>query len=276
LGDILDTKREEDSVTAIVPALNEEKYIEQSVHGMIEVFRSNNLPYEIIIINDGSSDRTGEIAEALAKKNKNIQVVHHETPKGLGGAYKVGIALTKTQYVIMLVANNENDLASTNNTIQQRGKADMIIPFPRNMAERPVNRQIASRLFTAVAKGISGAKVGVQLKYYNGSVLHKTELIKSINIKTDSYAYQAEALIKLISRGNSFIEVPKTVNFNQHSTSAFKINNFVGVGKFFLNILFDFQIRKPFKRPSIPIPTLNKEPHSAVLFSEKGAEKASI
>lgn len=267
---------EGDSVTAIVPALNEEKYIEQSVKGMIEVFRANNMSYEIIIINDGSKDRTGEIAETLSKKNKNIQAVHHETPRGLGGAYKKGIALTKTQYVIMLVGNNENDLASTNNTIQQRGKADMIIPFPRNMAERPVNRQIASRLFTALAKGISGAKVGVKLKYYNGSVLHKTELIKSINIETDSYAYQAEALIKLISRGNSFIEVPKTVNFNQHATSAFKIQNFVGVGKFFINILFDFQIKRPFKRPSKPVPALAKEPSSAVLFSEKGAGKLSI
>lgn len=244
----MDTREEEASITAIVPALNEEDSIEEAVREIVGIFNSNNLPYKILIVNDGSSDRTGEIAETLSKENENIRVIHHETPRGLGGSYKEGVALTKTQYVIMLVGNNEGDPASAEYIIKQMGKADMIIPYPENIAERPIKRQIVSRLFTALVRGLSGIKLGVKLKYYNGSVLHKTELIKSIHIETDSYAYQAEALIKLISMGYSYKEVPKRVNYNQHATSAFKIRNFVGVGKFFFNMMFNSKIQRPLQK----------------------------
>ena len=124
------------------------------------------------------------------------------------------------------------------------GTADMIVPYPENINKRQLNRRIASKLFTAAVRQISGIK----LKYFNGSVLHRTELINSIKIKTNSYAYQAEALTKLINQGFSYKEVPMTVNYNQHSSNAFKIRNFLGIVKFFIFLVGNSFTKKYVKK----------------------------
>jgi hypothetical protein len=90
------------------------------------------------------------------------------------------------------------------------------------------------------------------LKYYNHYVLHKREIINSININTVSYAFQAEALIKLIKRGHSHIEVGVRDDFsNDVPSKAFRLSNIIGVA-FFLFRTFDevyfrnYSKKKPF------------------------------
>lgn len=64
-------------ITIILPCYNEEAIIETNLKTITEYLNNSNFNYEILIINDGSSDRTGDIADELEKGTKNIRVIHH-------------------------------------------------------------------------------------------------------------------------------------------------------------------------------------------------------
>jgi hypothetical protein len=71
-----------------------------------------------------------------------------------------------------------------------------------------------------------------KLNYFNGTVVHKKNLIKSINIKADNFAFQAEALVKLIKKNCSFVQIPIYIKPRTYGkSSAMKIKNLIAVVK---------------------------------------------
>ena len=98
------------SISLIVPAFNEEEILEET----IEIFRENLSSvcdeYEIIIIDDGSTDRTGEIANQLAERHKSVRVMHHFTNKGAGAALLTGLRVARNGLVLTNCADRPFDL----------------------------------------------------------------------------------------------------------------------------------------------------------------------
>src|SRR6516164_6071404 len=90
------------SVSFVVPALNEEKVVEQTIrdiHSHVNRLVQTN---EIILIDDGSTDRTGQIMDALARELTNIRVLHNRPNIGLGASYQRGVSEARYDYVMML------------------------------------------------------------------------------------------------------------------------------------------------------------------------------
>ena len=96
--------------------------------------------------------------------------------------------------------------ANVRNIISHVGRADIVIPCLLADRTRPWLRRLTSRLFVLTVNGL----FGLRIRYYNGAVVHRRELIQGVTIETDSFAYQAEALIKLLREGHSYIEVSYT------------------------------------------------------------------
>src|SRR5690606_10740249 len=91
-------------VSIILPAFNEAAILEQNIVVIEEYLRSieSRYRFEIMIINDGSSDGTGEIAEELASRFPNLRVLHHPTNFGLGQAFKTGFSESRGDYVVTM------------------------------------------------------------------------------------------------------------------------------------------------------------------------------
>ena len=98
------------SISIILPALNEEGNIEAAVKDIQSYFDSREEKYEIIVINDGSTDSTGDIAERLAKENGSVRVVHHPTNKGYGSALKRGFDISRYKYVFFTDSDRQFDV----------------------------------------------------------------------------------------------------------------------------------------------------------------------
>ncbi len=98
------------SISIILPALNEEGNIEAAVKDIQSYFNSREEKYEIIVINDGSTDSTGEIAERLAGEDGTIRVVHHPTNKGYGSALKRGFDASRYKYVFFTDSDRQFDV----------------------------------------------------------------------------------------------------------------------------------------------------------------------
>ena len=90
------------SLSVFFPCYNEEQNVEQLVNEALQALNGIVQQYEIIIINDGSSDNTGSIANALQQKHDTVRVIHHETNKGYGAALISGFRNARYEQVFLL------------------------------------------------------------------------------------------------------------------------------------------------------------------------------
>src|SRR5215468_5796926 len=90
------------SITLVVPALNEETLIVETVEQIVEVTEGRFAEYEVLLINDGSTDSTGRLMDGLAARNPRIRVFHNPTNIGLGSSYHLGVAQARYEFVMLL------------------------------------------------------------------------------------------------------------------------------------------------------------------------------
>lgn len=213
------------SVTFVMPALNEEANLAHAVSEVIPATVGLD-DYEIVIVNDGSTDRTGEIAEGMARENPRIRVVHNPHNIGFGGAYKVGVANARLPYVIMVPGDSNHPPEGVTPILALIGQADIVVPYVSNPEVRGPKRMIISAAYTKLLNFL----FRLNLPYYNGLVLHRTELLRTITIETNGYSYQSEALVKLLRRGATTVTVAVPLAHSDPNTRAFKLKNILRVG----------------------------------------------
>lgn len=191
-------------VSFIIPAFNEQKNIGIAVERIIKAAQRILSDYEIILINDGSTDKTGKVAERLASKNKKITVVNNESNMGMGYSYWVGIERAKFEYAMIIFGDGDQPMESIKIVLEKIGEADMIIPFYTNFAQTKTwFRHLLSTSYTHLINNITG----LMIFYYNGITLHKTHMVKSLKGLSDGFGFQSEIIVSLIKGGASFIQV---------------------------------------------------------------------
>jgi len=214
------------SISIIIPALNEEGNLEACVKETLGALDDMFGSYEILIFDDGSTDSTGRIAEELAAGNENIKVIHNGTTMGFGYNYREGVKLASCDYIIMVPGDNEMPGNSIKEILRHVGSADIIIPYIINKEVRSPLRRIISRAGMSFINLLFGLKI----RYYNGPVLHKGDIIKSIPLTTNSFAYQIEALVRLLKAGYTYVEVGMNIRIREYGTTKiFRIKNLVNV-----------------------------------------------
>ena len=230
-----------DSVSIIVPAYNEEGNIERTIDELIEITEESHDLVEIIVINDGSIDKTGEIIEKYAENYPFIKAYHNRPNKGLGYTYRKGVELATKNYITLVPGDGEICKDSIKTYLALTGYADIIIPFIQNYWIRPLSRQFLSKTFTMLVNAISG----LNITYYNGPVIHKAELLKKRKINADGFGYQAELLVKMIKEGASFVQVSMLLQPRRYgATSALNLKNFIDVAKTLYEIFSYCYLRK--------------------------------
>ena len=195
------------SISIIIPALNEGQVVNDTVAEVTTAVERSFVNYEIVLVDDGSTDETGAIMDRLAAGNQRIRAIHNERNLGFGGAYKRGVGAVTQEYVIMVPGDNAFSAASLDPIFAAVGTADIVIPVVMNPEARTFGRRVASKGFTTLMNVLFDLKVG----YYNGPVVHRLDLLRQISITTNGFAYQAEVLVKLLKRGYSFVEVSTEV-----------------------------------------------------------------
>lgn len=96
-------------ISVVAPAHNEEKCIGLFIRKVIKTFKDNNLKGEIIIVNDASEDKTKEIIEDIAKKEKLVKIINNRKNKGLTGATWVGFKNAKENIIVFLPSDLESN-----------------------------------------------------------------------------------------------------------------------------------------------------------------------
>lgn len=231
-----DEPRSRRSVTVVVPALNEARGLEGAVDIILAALARRGTAYEVIIIDDGSTDGTGMLADGLAARHPRVQALHHARPCGLGGTVREGYARARMEHVLWVDGKGATTPEALDAILARCGEADLVVPYPVNQHERLWFRRAISRAFVGLLNGIF--RIG--LSYYTMPVLCKTSLARAVRLDTRSHALQAEMLIKLIKAGCSYVTVPVRDNyaFAWNHTKAFRWANVSGVAAFLARTLW--------------------------------------
>jgi glycosyltransferase involved in cell wall biosynthesis len=219
----------------VIPCFNEEDNVAATVHSVREAMGGRD-DYEIVLVNDTSTDHTLERMQALAAADSHIRVLDNPVNLGFGGSYKRGARDATATYVMMLPGDDGFPGPSIAEIISHAGEADIIIPIVTNPGARSRFRAFASKGFTTLLNWVFWLNVG----YYNGAVLQRNDLLRAIEIKTNSFAYQAEAVVKLIARGATYTHCYVRIQDRAAGrSSALGLKNQVAVWKTILHLLGD-------------------------------------
>jgi glycosyltransferase involved in cell wall biosynthesis len=237
------------TISIIVPAFNEEANLAGTIEAINDALGDSFSDHEILIFDDKSKDRTGEIADRLAKKDKRIKAIHNPVNMGFGYNYKEGVRLASMEYVMMVPGDNEIPGTALKKILAEVGKADIVVPYTANPEVRPMSRRIVSRLFVMVMNAISG----LDLRYYNGTCVLKNSAVKKVPITTHGFAYMATILSRLIKSGSSYVEVGVDITQRQGGRSkAFAMRNVISVAKALWDLFIEIRVterRRYDKRP---------------------------
>jgi len=191
-------------ITAVMPSLNEEKNLVAAVGNVLDSYQRMGITGEVVIVNDGSSDETGKIAEGLKASHPGVQVIHHESPQGIGGSFWDGVKAARGEVVVMIPGDGENDAAEILRYLPLMDQVDVVVPYVFNRQVRSKARRKISNLY----RGIINITFGTTLNYMNGTVLYRKCILEQVELNARGFFYQTELLIKCIRAGYLYAEVP--------------------------------------------------------------------
>ena len=219
----------------IVPCLNEEELVEKSIKEIIKAIHLVNLKdYEIIIIDDYSTDTTWEIISNLKKKNKNIKLIRNHRNLGLGYNFKKGYEISKKDNIILIPSDNSHSAKEISKIISNIGKNfDVVTTYYSNTSQRSFLRNLFTKTYTPFLNFI----FGTNFKYFNGITLYNKKNLKKIKLNNNSFSYQIEIFVFLFYQKKfRYKIIPTILNDRKKGSKAFKLKNSILVIFFILKI----------------------------------------
>lgn len=124
-------------LSVFFPFWNEEKNIEKVVKNAIPIVNKVSQKWEIIMVDDGSSDKTLEIAQKLASQNSNLRVVSHIPNRGYGAALKEGFANARYDLIVFNDGDGQFDFSEVTKFIEKIKGSDIVIGFRKKRHDHP-------------------------------------------------------------------------------------------------------------------------------------------
>lgn len=230
------------TISLIVPALNEEAVIASVLEGITAQAEGHFRDYELIAVNDGSSDATGAIMEQFAARNPKIRVLHNQPNIGLGASFQKGLKQAHHQYVMLLCGDGGLPARSLPAIFNMIGSADLIIPYMINLRQiKSPARYLISRTYSNLLNLLFGFK----LRYYNGLPVYRRSLLDAIRITSSGFGFQAEIVVKLLKSRCTYIEVGVEGAEEKGRSIALRPRNVLSVSKTLFDLLFEILSFRP-------------------------------
>lgn len=186
-------------LSLILPVLNEQELLEETVEIFCRDLSSSVYNYEIVIVNDGSQDNTGRIAEDLAKRHANVRVIHNPRNLGSGKSLLIGFKEAKYGLVLTNFADRPFDTKELKNILPiiEKEGLDFIVITRHDRSANSFFRKATSLTNYFLIRTLFGVKV----KDYQFVQIYKKEVIDSINVEATQTFVPPELIIKAISKG---------------------------------------------------------------------------
>jgi glycosyltransferase involved in cell wall biosynthesis len=221
-------------ISIFIPCLNEEKKVVGAIEKISSACEDTQRSFEILVFDDGSTDRTSEIVEEyrLSHPALSISLVRRETNKGLAPNFIDGAFYAKGRYYRCVAGDDYESPEAHRAILRELGAADMIIPVYTHVENRGPVRTLISKAYTWAVNQASGFRI----RYYNGFPVYHRWHVMRYGGEGTGFGFQAELITRLLNEGMTYKEIDLTAYYDG-VTKAFTLRNFVSVSYSLFKIL---------------------------------------
>jgi len=200
----------------VIPAYNEEESIEATLCTLDDAAKSKKLRYEIVVVDDGSSDKTSLRASMYARRNGHVKIIRCIKNMGKGYAIKTGFMQARGEAVVFADSDMEIDLNIVSTYVEALQHGDIVIGtkwHPDSIVDMPLVRRILSHGFNVLARILTGARLKdtqVGLKAMKKKAFAK--IFPRLTVKR--YAFDVELLAVANLYGLKIVEMPTQIKMN--------------------------------------------------------------
>jgi glycosyltransferase involved in cell wall biosynthesis len=229
-------KTEKVFVSVIMPAYNEDKRIEACFNKVAEVLKDYGKPFEVILEEDGSTDKTPEIIDSLAGKYSYVRVLHFRRKMGKGFGIRKCFEIAKGEYIVLIDSDMEYPPEKIPELLEKMNGNDIVVGSRsiwknRKNGNVKVVRVHLSRTYSMLIRRL----FGISLKdYQSGFKAFRYEVIKTIQpLTSNGFEIDSEILIKALERGYKIGFIPIAYSYKGNS----KVNIFSDSIRMLLSLL---------------------------------------
>jgi glycosyltransferase involved in cell wall biosynthesis len=231
------------NLSIVIPLLNEEESLQELHDWIVTVMKSNNYTYEVLFIDDGSTDNSWSIIEKLSTENPNIKGIRFLKNFGKSQALHAGFAKAQGDVIITMDADlqdNPEEIPELNEMIVNGG-FDLVSGWKKKRYDSVVSKNLPSKLFNWAARQTSG----VQLNDFNcGLKAYKKSVVKNIEVSGEMHRY-----IPVLAKNAGFSKIGEKVVKHQarkYGETKFGMERFING---FLDLITIWFLSRFGKRP---------------------------
>ena len=230
-------------ISVVIPLLNEDESLNELYDWVAKVMQSNRYSYEVLFIDDGSTDKSWKVIEELSKKDSNVKGIRFQRNFGKSQALNAGFKVVEGDVVITMDADlqdSPDEIPELYELIVKEGY-DLISGWKKKRYDSKIRKNIPSKLFNAAARKTSGLK----LHDFNcGLKAYKNEVVKNVDVSGEMHRY-----IPVLAKNAGFNKIGEKVVIHQarkYGVTKFGLDRFING---FLDLITIWFISKFGKRP---------------------------
>jgi glycosyltransferase involved in cell wall biosynthesis len=185
------------SLSVFFPCYNEQENVERVAKAALELLESLGIDYEIIIVDDGSKDNTGKIADKLAAENNHIKAVHHSPNRGYGAALQSGFKAATKDYVFYTDGDGQFDIKELPMLFKYTAQYDIVTGF-RIKRQDNFMRKLNAFCWTTMVNFLFGMKIKDMDCAFK---LYKRKIFDEINLKSTGALINTEIFARAHNKG---------------------------------------------------------------------------
>jgi glycosyltransferase involved in cell wall biosynthesis len=230
-------------ISIVIPLLNEEESLQELQQWIVKVMAENNFSYEVIFIDDGSTDNSWNTIEQLAAQNPNIKGIRFQKNYGKSQALHAGFAKAQGDVIITMDADlqdSPDEIPELYNMVTKQD-FDLVSGWKKKRYDSVVAKNLPSKLFNWAARKTSGVKLN---DFNCGLKAYKNIVVKNIEVSGEMHRY-----IPVLAKNAGFAKIGEKVVIHQarkYGTSKFGMSRFVNG---FLDLITIWFLSRFGKRP---------------------------
>jgi glycosyltransferase involved in cell wall biosynthesis len=214
-------------VSIVIPCYNEEAILESNLKRVVDFLETKNDKYvwEIVLVNDGSKDNTGKIADEFARQRADVRVIHHPVNLNLGLALQTGFRHSKGDIIVVLDVDLSYSVECMEQMVDKlvETSADIVLASPYMKGGKvtgvPFSRRVMSKWVNRIMR------MAAQDKYHTYTAMvraYRTSFIRSLNLKTRDYEVSPEIIYKAMILRARIVEIPAHLDWTEQNKFAGK------------------------------------------------------
>jgi glycosyltransferase involved in cell wall biosynthesis len=193
------------SMSVIIPVYNEVELLGEAVHRINAFIAAHFSDYELVIIESGSTDGTGNLTDRLASEIPQVRVIHEGGRNGFGSALKRGYKEATKEWVWFITADTPFPLESMLDAMKLFPTNDCVLSYRSEDTRKSFFRKIQSVVYNTLVK----TTLGLRVKHVNSAFkVFKREVIQSLPLISNGWFIDAETLYWLTKRKVKYTEIP--------------------------------------------------------------------